>query len=110
MAIATVKQAVQAALSATTTTTLYTVPALTTFLVNSAVFCNTDSSARTVTMQWGGGTAAANRWLSAMSIIPGETKIITFEKPVVLTAGQTITGGASSANVVSCTISGVEVA
>lgn len=110
MAIATAKQAYQGALSATTTTTLYTVPGATKFLLNSIVLCKTDTVTRTVTMQWGTGTAAANRFLSALTILPGETKLVEFGKPVVLQATETISGGASSAAVVSATISGVEVA
>jgi len=109
MATATAKQAFQGALGSTTTTILYPVPGATVFFLNSIILCNTDSVARTVTMQWGSGTAAANRFLSALSIAPGETKFIEFTKPVVLTAGQTISGGASSASVVSATISGAEV-
>lgn len=108
MSTATMKQAYQGALSATTTTTLYTVPALTKFLVKEVVLCNTDTVARTVTAQWGGGTAAANRWLSALTLQPGETRVFGFNK--VLDAAETITGGASSASVVSCAISGVELA
>lgn len=110
MTTATPKQLYAAALGATTTTTLYTVPALTTTLVTSIILCNTDSVARTVTMQWGTGTAAGNRFLSAKSINPGETVLVEFAKPVVLNTTQTISGGASAAAVVSAIISGVEVA
>lgn len=110
MAIATAKQAYQGALSATTTTPLYAVPGATKFLLNSIVLCNTDTSTRTVTMQLGAGTAAANRFLSALSLTPGEKKVVEFAKPIVLQATETISGGASSAAVVSATISGVEVA
>jgi hypothetical protein len=108
MSTSTLKQAYQGALTNTTTTTLYTVPAATKFLLKELVLCNTDTSARTVTMQWGAGTAAANRFLSALTIQPGETKIFSFN--TVLQTGETISGGASVGAVVSCTASGVELA
>ena len=107
MSIATPAQLYQGALSATTTTTLYS--ASTVVLLSSIVLCNTDSSNRTVTMQWGTGTDAANRFLSAVNMLAGETKLIEFDKPVVLNATEKISGGASSAAVVSATISGVKV-
>ena len=103
----TIKQMSAGALSATTTTTLYTVPASTKAIIKEIVLCNTDTSARTVTMQVGAGTAAANRILSALSLAAGETKFITLS--TVLNTTETISAGASSANVVSCTISGTEV-
>lgn len=104
----TIKQLVApVALSATTTTTLYTAPASTKAIIKEVLLCNTDTSSRTVTMQVGTGTAVANRILSAVSLAPGETKFITLS--TVLNTGETITGGASSASVVSCVVSGVEV-
>ena len=105
----TIKQLVPpTALSATTTTSLYgPVSALTKAIIKEILLCNTDTVARTVTMQIGTGTAVANRILSAVSLAPGDTKFITLS--TVLNAGDSITGGASSAAVVSCTVSGVEV-
>lgn len=105
----TVKQLVApTALTATTTTTLYTVPGATSTIVKEVTLCNTDTVARTVTLFFGNGSAAANTILSALSIAAGETKIITLSS--VLIATDTIKGGASSAAVVSIIVSGVEVA
>lgn len=105
----TVKQLVApTALSVTTTTTLYTVPGSTKAVIKEILLCNTDSVARTVTMQVGTGTAAANRILSALSLAAGETKFVSLS--TVMNAAETITCGASAASVVSCVVSGVEVA
>lgn len=103
----TIKQLSHSALTATTTTTLYTVPASTSTIIKEILICNTDTVSRTVTLQAGGTTGVADRILGTMSISPSETKVISLS--TVLTTGQTITGGASTASVVSCIISGVEV-
>ena len=105
----TVKQLGQSALSATLTATLYTTPASTKTIVNEILLCNTDTSARTVTLRAGASpaTAASATILSALSLAAGETKFITLS--TVLETGHLITGGASMGSVVSCTISGVEV-
>ena len=109
MAVSTIKQLVApTALSNTTTTTLYTVPASTKTIVKEILLCNTDTAARTVTMFFGSGSAAANTVLPAMTIQAGETKFITLSTNLI--AADTIKGGASVGSVVSCTISGVEVA
>ena len=103
----TAKSLSHSALTATTTTTLYTVPASTTTIVKEITLCNTDTVARTVTLQAGATTGVADRVLNAMSLAPNETKVISMS--LVLATTQTITGGASTASVVSCLISGVEV-
>jgi len=109
MALSTVKQLVApTALSATPTTTLYTVPASTKAIVKEVLLCNTDTVSRTVTLYFGSGTGAANTVLSALTVNPGETKFITLSS--VLIAADKISGGASSASVVSIVVSGVEVA
>lgn len=107
MATASIKQLLApTALSATTTTTLYTVPASTKAIVKEILLCNTDTSQRTVTMFVGSTSAAANTILSALPLAPGETKFVTLS--TVLVAADKISGGASSASVVACTISGIE--
>lgn len=107
MSTGTLKVMSQTALTATTTTTLYTVPASTTSVMKEVLLCNTDTATRTVTMQIGTGTTVAFRFLSAVSLIPGETKIFTFS--TIAAAASTITGGADAGSVVGCTISGVEI-
>ena len=97
-----------AALTNTLTTTLYTVPASTKTIVKEIILCNTDTVARTVTIYFGGGSAAGNTILSAYSLAAGQTIFLTLS--TVLVATNTIKGGASAASVVSCTISGIEVA
>lgn len=89
--------------------TQYTVPDSTTTIVKQIVFCNTDTSARTVTVYAipsGGSAAAANTIFSAMSLQPGETKVIPME--MVLPTGAFIQALASSASVVSMRVSGIE--
>ena len=109
MATLTTKQLSQTALTGTTTTTLYTTPAATKTIVKEILLCNTDSVPRTVTIQMGASpaTGVLSRILSVVSLQAGETKV--FAGSTVLETTHLITGGASSAAVVSCTISGVEV-
>lgn len=104
----TVKQLDQSALTATLTAELYVVPAATSTIVKEIVLCNTDTTTRAVTITVGDGTVAKNTLIDALSLLAGETKFITLS--TVLNAAETINGGASSAAVVSCTISGVEIA
>lgn len=106
MTIGTLKKISHTLLSTTTTTLLYTIPALTKTVMKEVVLCNTDTVVRTVTMQAGPTTGLADRFLSAVVIQPGETKGIGLS--TVLLPGDSITGGASLGGVVSCIISGVE--
>jgi hypothetical protein len=99
--------------------TLYTAPSTTTPLgsitraiLTSIVFCNTDGSARTITIYLveNGGSAAANRAIiSGKSLNAAETW--TFDCGhfgIPLLNGETIRGLASSANLVTYRISVVE--
>jgi hypothetical protein len=106
--VATLKQMSHTALTNTTTTTLYTVPGSTKTILKEIVLCNTDTSARTVTIQAGSTTGVADRVLAAVSVGPGVTQAYSFN--TVLNAADTVTGGASTGAVVSCLISGVEYA
>lgn len=94
-------------LTNTLTTTLYTVPASTKTVVKEITLCNTDTSARAVTLYIGNGSAAGNTLLSALSILAGDTKFITLS--TVLIATDTIKGGADTGNKVAISVSGVEV-
>lgn len=97
--------------------TLYTAPTGTTptgdypkALLRSIVLCNTDSSARTVTLYGieSGGSVATNRaLLSAASMAAGETWVIDFGD-MPLEQGETVRGLASVANVVTYRVSVVE--
>lgn len=104
----TVKQLMTpAALSATLTTTLYTVPTATSTILKEITLCNTDTATRNVTM-YVAASATGNTLLSALPVGAGETKFITLS--TVLNAADTVKGGASAANVVAITMSGVEIA
>jgi hypothetical protein len=89
--------------AATTTvgTTLYTVPAATTTVVTSIVVTNTTSSAGSFTIALGGTNFATTVLVGAL-----DSTIIDIKQ--VLTAAQTITGGAS-ATTINFHIGGVEI-
>jgi hypothetical protein len=89
--------------AATTTvgTTLYTVPANTTAVVTSIVITNTASASGTFTMAFGGTNFATTVTVGAL-----DSTIIDIKQ--VLTAAQTITGGAS-ATTINFHIGGVEI-
>lgn len=89
------------AASTTTTTTLYTAPASTTTIVMEIVVTNT-SSAGTFTISFGGTQA-----YTAVSIGANSTSVLQISQ--ILSASQTIQGGASAATI-NFHIAGVEVA
>lgn len=89
------------AATTTTSTTLYTVPSATTAVVTSIVVTNTASSAGTFTLALGGTNLATTITVGAF-----DSTVIDLKQ--VLTATQTITGGAS-ATTVNFHISGVEI-
>lgn len=90
------------AASTSTGTTLYTVPASTTTIVTSIVITNTAGSAGTFTLALGGTNLA-----TTVSVGANDSTVLDLKQ--VLTAAQTITGGAS-ATTINFHISGVEVA
>lgn len=89
--------------AATTTvgTTLYTVPSATTAVVTSIVVTNTAEASATFTMGLGGTNLAT-------TVTVGSLDSTVIDLKQVLTATQTITGGAS-ATTVNFHISGVEI-
>lgn len=89
------------AATTTTSTTLYTVPSSTTAVVTSIVITNTTSSSETFTL----GLAGVNL-ATTVNVGPLDSTIIDIKQ--VLTATQTITGGASATSV-NFHISGVEI-
>ena len=98
----TTKALFRGAATTTTTTTLYTVPASTTAIVTNIVVSNTGASAYTFTLYLAGTLFANTVTIAANSIA-------TFDIKQVLSATNTIQGGASNA-AVTFHISGVEVA
>lgn len=97
----TTKALFRGAATTTLTTTLYTVPASTTAIVTNIVITNTASSAATFDLALNGVKLA-----DAVSIAADSLTVIDLKQ--VISAGQTIQGGAS-ATTVNFHISGVEV-
>ena len=89
------------AATTTTSTVLYTVPSATTAVVTSIVVTNTSGAAGTFTISLGGTNLA-----TTVSVGGFDSTVIDLKQ--VLTATQTITGGAS-ATTVNFHISGVEI-
>ena len=97
----TAKVLFRGAATTNTNTTLYTVPAATTAVITNIVITNTAGSAGTFTLNLGGVNFATTVTVAAVD----GTNI---DMRQVLTAGQTITGGAS-ATTINFHISGVEI-
>lgn len=89
------------AATTTTTTTLYTVPASTTAVVTSIIVTNTTGAVSSFTLGLGGTNLATTVTVGAYDSTVIDTK-------QVLTAAQTITGGAS-ATTINFHIAGVEI-
>lgn len=87
---------------AATNATLYTVPASTTGVVLNVVFTNTTASSVTGTLSLNGVAI-----FSAAPVPAGTT--VSFDLRQALSAGQAITGFASTASALNCHISGVEI-
>lgn len=83
----------------------YLVPTSTTTIVKQIIFCNTDSSSKTVRAAIGTTATAANRIISDLTISANET--ISFNCSLVMTAGEKLffTGSATS---ITITVNGVE--
>lgn len=97
----TAKTLFRGAATTTLTTTLYTTPASTTTVISNIVVSNTGSSSYTFDLSFGGQKFAAGTTIAANSIA-------TFDIKQVLTATQTIQGGASNTAIIFH-IAGVEV-
>jgi hypothetical protein len=96
----------------TTATTLYTVPASTTAVVQTVTLCNTSASAITISLYRvpSGGTAGvANQVINSYSLAANETRFLD-ELRWGLSAGTMIQASAQIANVVTIFLDGVEVA
>jgi hypothetical protein len=97
----TTKALSRAAATTNTGTTLYTVPSATTTVVTNILVANTAGSTSTVTLSLGGVVAIPTVSIAANTVA-------LFDMKQVLTATQTITGGAST-TAVNIHISGIEV-
>lgn len=89
------------AASTNTATVLYTVPASTTTVVTNIVVTNTSSSAATYNLSFAGVSIA-----TLVTVGANDSTVIDFKQ--VLTATQTITGGASTTSI-NFHIAGVEI-
>lgn len=89
------------AASTTTTTTLYTVPASTQTVVTNIIVTNTTAAAGTFTLTLGGTNLA-----TTVAVGGNDSTVIDIKQ--VLTATQTIQGGAS-ATTINFHIAGVEI-
>lgn len=99
--MATTTKALARTAAATSSTTLYTVPASTTTIVTNIVIANTGSSAYTWTMTFNGVSIG-----TSVSIPANSTTVIDMKQ--VLAATQVIAGSASN-TAVTFHISGIEV-
>jgi len=97
----TPKTLFRGAATTTTSTTLYTVPSATTTVVTSIVVTNTAATDATFTLGFAGTNFA-----TTVTAGPLDSTVIDIKQ--VLTATQTITGGAS-ATTVNFHIAGVEI-
>jgi hypothetical protein len=97
----TSKTLFRGAATTSTGTTLYTVPSATTTVVTNIVVTNTASSAGTFTLGLAGTNLA-----TTVSVAANDSTVIDLKQ--VLTATQTITGGAS-ATTINFHIAGVEI-
>lgn len=106
MATTTSKALFRGAATTTTTTVLYTVPAATTTVATNIAITNTSGTAGTFTLAM--GPSAGQVALHTTTTIAANTTVYIDCKQV-LTATQTITGGASATSI-NFHISGVEIA
>lgn len=97
----TSKTLFRGAASTTTSTTLYTTPSATTTVVTNIVVTNTTAAAQTFTLNLGGTNLA-----TTVAVGGNDSTIVDLKQ--VLTATQTITGGASATSV-NFHIAGVEI-
>jgi hypothetical protein len=98
---ATPKTLFRGAATTTVGTTLYTTPAATTTVVTNVVVTNTAATAATFTLGLGGVNLAT-------TVAIGASDSVVLDIKQVLTATQTITGGASATSV-NFHIGGVEI-
>jgi len=79
-------------------------------VIKSAVFTNTDASARTITVHRvasGGSATTGNRVITAFSLSAGQAYVAPELTNMVLAPGETLQALASSASVVNIQVSGL---
>ena len=88
---------------------IYTVPSVGQSVIRRAVFTNTDTSPRTITVHRvpnAGSASTSNRVISAFRLSPGQAYIATELSNMVLNAGDSIQALADTTSVVNAFISG----
>jgi hypothetical protein len=105
-----IKKVVTGTALTTSLVTLYTVQANTRVRVNELLLCNTDTTARTFTVNFvdSGDTAAVKNTVFTVAPI-GAKDTLTLGLDQVLEAGDFVQASADAADVVSIRLSGVEV-
>lgn len=96
---------------ATTSATLYTVPASTSAIVKNIIITNTTGTAATLTLSIvpSGGTAGAtNRIITGLSVSGNDTAV--FDISAVMATGDFIAGLQGTSGSLTVNISGVEIA
>jgi hypothetical protein len=96
----------------TSAATYYTVPALTTTIIQSVVLTNTTAGPITATVHLvasGGSATASNMVLSAKSLTASETLVVPGAAGMVLATGGTLQALASANTSISLMASGTEV-
>ena len=90
---------------------IFTVPALTTYQIGRATLANTSTVAATVTfaITTGGATAQANTLIPNKSLSGNTTYTCPELAGAVIPAGGQLRGSASSASVVTFTVSGLSI-
>lgn len=93
----------------TSAAAVVTTPAANTYVVTRAVFTNTGSTARTITVhivRSGASATASNMVISAYTVQPGEAYVAPELSGVVLNGGDTIQALASAGSVITALGSG----
>lgn len=107
MSVATPLKLSHTALTTTLTTVLYTVPGSTKVVIKEIILANTSASAVAVTISAGSSTGVADRIVPATPVPANTTVVLSLN--TILSAADTITGGAATGAVIGCSISGVTI-
>lgn len=107
MATNVFKRLAQTQLSATTATTIYTVPSLTATVVAEIAALNISTTTSATVTVFQGGSASSNQITSAITLGPGESFRLIGPHPMA--AADTIIVQASVANIINVNMSGDEI-
>ena len=108
--MATIAPANLGAGTLTASAATYVAAGTSTVIIKSAVFTNTDASARTITVHRvpnAGSAATGNRVISALSLSAGQAYVAPELANMVLAPGETLQALASVTSVVNIAVSGL---